>query len=168
MTSLMRLTASDNEFTFLPEELFDCPSLEVMPFFCLVHWILKWDEQVLILDGNQLQELPYSIGRASKLVQLSLASNKLQRVPVEVGDALRSHSQPHSHLGVTEGRGLSQIGKLRRSLRDLNLESNPLQAPPRSVFPASMLCRSLVMFCVDLIFGHIGQGYLGRRDLSNS
>ncbi len=29
MVSLIRLTASDNEFTFLPEELFDCPVLEV-------------------------------------------------------------------------------------------------------------------------------------------
>ena len=30
MTSLIKLTASDNEFTFLPDELFDCPALEVL------------------------------------------------------------------------------------------------------------------------------------------
>jgi hypothetical protein len=45
---------------------------------------LRFRRQVLILDGNQLQEVPYSVGRATKLVQLSLTSNKLQRVPVEV------------------------------------------------------------------------------------
>jgi len=70
-----------------PKELFKIPNLNYLNltntnmFYITKHFERFVNIEVLVLDGNQLQTLPFDIYKAKKLRFLSLKNNHLQKMP---------------------------------------------------------------------------------------
>lgn len=82
---------SNNPFTEIPPVLSKCTKLRILGFKnCLIENFaedslpesLEW----LILSGNQIRELPRSIGRLTKLRKLALSGNKISALPIELNN----------------------------------------------------------------------------------
>jgi len=86
------LFCSDNRFTHVPEVVGACPTLRMVgfksnairrvPANCLPRR-LRW----LILTGNDIAELPESLGERPDLEKLALAGNRLDRLPDSLAGA---------------------------------------------------------------------------------
>jgi predicted Ser/Thr protein kinase len=77
---------SENQFRALPEELADCPQLDIVGFKSnrietvsakSLHPNVRW----LILTNNRITELPSAIGNCSRMQKLMLAGNRLPALP---------------------------------------------------------------------------------------
>ena len=70
-----------------PKELFKIPNLIFLNitnanvFYITKHFERFTNLEVLVLDGNQLQSLPFDIYKAKKLRFLSVKNNHLQKIP---------------------------------------------------------------------------------------
>lgn len=86
LSNLKIVFLSDNLFTEVPDVLADCPLLEMVGFKAnqiqtLSENALPDKLRWLILTDNQLQALPNSIGKHSRLQKLMLAGNQLTELP---------------------------------------------------------------------------------------
>jgi hypothetical protein len=77
---------SDNKFKHLPEELADCPLLDIVGFKsnCIetvparaINPNLRW----LILTNNKIDKIPPTIGDCARMQKLMLAGNRLKDLP---------------------------------------------------------------------------------------
>jgi hypothetical protein len=77
---------SDNKFTHLPEQLADCPVLDIVGFKSnkietvsprSINANLRW----LILTNNKISKLPSTIGDCARMQKLMLAGNRLTDLP---------------------------------------------------------------------------------------
>jgi len=77
---------SDNNFTYLPGELGDCLTLDIVGFKSnkietifpkSINCNLRW----LILTNNKIRELPSTIGGCTRMQKLMLAGNRLTDLP---------------------------------------------------------------------------------------
>ncbi len=82
---------SDNFFTEYPAVLAECPHLEMVGF--KANQITTISEQALspnlrwlILTNNQIETIPTSIGKCSRLQKCMLAGNRLKELPIEMAD----------------------------------------------------------------------------------
>ncbi len=82
---------SENNFTEFPEVLSQCPNLTMIGFKSnQINTIserafpehLQW----LILTNNQINRLPKSIGKCSRLQKVALAGNQLKELPIEMAN----------------------------------------------------------------------------------
>ncbi len=82
---------SENNFSVFPEVLSQCPKLTMIGFKSnQINTIserafpehLQW----LILTNNQINRLPKSIGKCSRLQKVALAGNQLQDLPIEMAN----------------------------------------------------------------------------------
>jgi hypothetical protein len=83
------LFCSNNRFTHLPESVGQCAQLDVAGFKAnrirevpagALPATLRW----LILTDNEIEALPPTIGRCTRLQKLMLAGNRLQSLPAEM------------------------------------------------------------------------------------
>lgn len=80
---------SNNEFEELPEVLSACPALSMIGFKSnrintIAENALPASVRWLILTDNQIEQLPATIGRLTKLQKLMLAGNRLRSLPAEM------------------------------------------------------------------------------------
>jgi hypothetical protein len=82
---------SENLFKVLPEELADCPLLDIVGFKSnqittvpakSINPNLRW----LILTNNNIAELPTTIGSCKRMQKLMLSGNRLSTLPEELGN----------------------------------------------------------------------------------
>ena len=82
---------SDNNFEHLPEELSDCPLLDIVGFKSnqiinvspkSINPNLRW----LILTNNKIPTLPAEIGLCTRMQKLMLAGNRLTALPIELSN----------------------------------------------------------------------------------
>jgi len=84
----------------------------------------------LILDSNQLQSLPNTIGKLQNLTRLYLQNNRLQSLPATIGNL-----QNLTYLSLEDNQLQSlpdTIGNLQ-NLTDLYLDNNQLQSLPATI-----------------------------------
>lgn len=82
---------SDNNFEHLPEELSECPLLDIVGFKSnqitnvspkSINPNLRW----LILTNNKIPSLPSEIGLCTRMQKLMLAGNRLTSLPIELSN----------------------------------------------------------------------------------
>jgi len=86
LKKLRILFLSENQFTSLPAILAECPNLTMIGFKsnCISHVpenALPKNVQWLILTDNQIEKLPDSMGKLSKLQKCMLAGNRVRSLP---------------------------------------------------------------------------------------
>ncbi|WP_066615903.1 leucine-rich repeat-containing protein kinase family protein [Rufibacter roseus] len=82
---------SNNNFVEFPAVLGKCPALEMIGFkACKIRTIpegaIPLNTRWLILTDNQIEALPTSIGKCSRIQKLMLAGNKLKMLPAEMAN----------------------------------------------------------------------------------
>ena len=80
------LFLSNNQFQHIPAVLADCPALEMIAFKNngiteFGEDVLPIDTRWLILTGNQIKQLPESIGKLHRLQKLALGGNQIRKLP---------------------------------------------------------------------------------------
>lgn len=115
--NLISLNLAENEIEFIPDSIDRLQTLEELR--------LGW-----FWGGNQISELPPSIGNLKNLKKLSLSNNKLKLIPNEIGklNNLRELFIDFNELVVLP----DQIGNLRK-LERLGLAGNKLARLPSSL-----------------------------------
>jgi hypothetical protein len=102
----------------------------VMKYVILTGAKCQLSPQMLSLADNKLQSLPAEIGQLNKLQSLYLHNNQLQSLPVEIGQLKELQSLD---LYNNQLQSLPQeIGQLKK-LESLYLQNNPLQSLPSSL-----------------------------------
>jgi hypothetical protein len=94
LSKLRIVFCSDNQFTELPDVLGSCPELSMIGFKAnrirnVPAKSLPIQLQWLILTDNEIEELPYEIGRCAQLQKLMLAGNNLQALPASLANCKR-------------------------------------------------------------------------------
>ena len=113
LTSLNRLSLSENNLVKLPESLSSLTNLTR-----------------LNLSSNQLLELPESLGSLMSLTELFLLKNQLSELPESLGSLTNL-----TRLNLSSNQLLELPGSLGNltNLTGLNLSSNPLIEPPTTI-----------------------------------
>lgn len=87
LKSLKELTIENCVLDSFPKELFKIPNLvflslsQVNMFYTTKHFERLPQLEVLVLDGNQLESLPFEIYKLKKLRLLSVKNNHLKKIP---------------------------------------------------------------------------------------
>ncbi len=87
LKNLKDVTIENCVLDSFPKELFKIPNLIFLNitnanvFYITKHFERFTNLEVLVLDGNQLQSLPFDIYKAKKLRFLSVKNNHLQKIP---------------------------------------------------------------------------------------
>ncbi len=87
LKNLKDVTIENCVLDSFPKELFKIPNLNFLNitnanvFYVTKHFERFTNLEVLVLDGNQLQTLPFDIYKAKKLRFLSVKNNHLQKMP---------------------------------------------------------------------------------------
>lgn len=89
LKNLKILFLSENNFTVFPEVLAQCPHLEMIGFksnriSSIGENAIPLKTRWLILTNNQIENLPRSIGKCSRLQKVMLAGNRLKNLPEEM------------------------------------------------------------------------------------